>query len=147
MTTTPNLGLTKDDDTDLYSVDRVNANSDKIDMFAGWAAAALDNIVGSSYGAGTVLSPTAESPMDLDDMTALGKYQCEQPAASYVSNLPTATAGLGFALYVSENGSASSRRQTLYINDPGHAGSVYERYRYTVDEWTPWYKFTGEAVT
>lgn len=35
MTETPNLHLTKDAKTDKYSVERVNANSDKIDTFAG----------------------------------------------------------------------------------------------------------------
>ena len=37
MTETPNLHLTKDAKTDKYSVERVNANSDKIDTFAGAA--------------------------------------------------------------------------------------------------------------
>lgn len=35
MTETPHLHLTKDASTDYYSVERVNANSDKIDTFAG----------------------------------------------------------------------------------------------------------------
>lgn len=42
MTTTPNLGLTKDAETgELYSVARVNANSDRIDEFAGETNTAL----------------------------------------------------------------------------------------------------------
>lgn len=35
ITTTTNLGLTKDDPTEMYSVERVNANTQKIDDFAG----------------------------------------------------------------------------------------------------------------
>ena len=42
MTTTPNLHLTMDDEeTDLYSVVRVNENTEKIDQFAGRTAARL----------------------------------------------------------------------------------------------------------
>ena len=42
MTTTSVLGLTKDDLTDLYSVERVNANSDRIDEYAGGVNLALE---------------------------------------------------------------------------------------------------------
>lgn len=41
MTETTNLHLTKDAETDYYSVTRVNANSDKIDAFAGQVNTAL----------------------------------------------------------------------------------------------------------
>lgn len=41
MTETTNLHLTKDAETDYYSVARVNANSDKIDAFAGQVNTAL----------------------------------------------------------------------------------------------------------
>ena len=44
MTETPNLHLTKDARNDHYSVDRVNANSDRIDGFAGETAAALSDL-------------------------------------------------------------------------------------------------------
>ena len=35
MNTTSNLGLRKPEDTDLYDVDDMNYNSDRIDSFAG----------------------------------------------------------------------------------------------------------------
>ena len=44
MTETPNLHLTKDARNDHYSVDRVNANSDRIDGFAGETAASLSDL-------------------------------------------------------------------------------------------------------
>ena len=45
MTTTPYLHLTMDDeDTDLYSVERVNANTQKIDNFAAQTASQLSQI-------------------------------------------------------------------------------------------------------
>ena len=44
MTETTNLHLTKDARNDHYSVDRVNANSDRIDGFAGETAAALSDL-------------------------------------------------------------------------------------------------------
>lgn len=44
MTYTPNLGLTKDAPTERYDVGRVNANSDRIDTFAGSARADINNL-------------------------------------------------------------------------------------------------------
>lgn len=44
MTETPNLHLTKDARNDHYSVDRVNANSDRIDGFAGETVASLSDL-------------------------------------------------------------------------------------------------------
>ena len=41
MAETPNLHLTKDATTDYYSVERVNANSDRIDAFAGQTAGSI----------------------------------------------------------------------------------------------------------
>jgi hypothetical protein len=41
MAETPNLHLTKDASTDNYSVERVNANSDRIDAFAGQTAGSI----------------------------------------------------------------------------------------------------------
>ena len=41
MTETTNLHLTKDAETDNYSVSRINSNSDKIDTFAGEVNLAL----------------------------------------------------------------------------------------------------------
>ena len=52
MTETTNLHLTKDADTDYYSVSRVNANSDKIDTFAGEVSTALGGKVDKVNGKG-----------------------------------------------------------------------------------------------
>ena len=52
MTETTNLHLTKDADTDYYSVSRVNANSDKIDTFAGEVSTALGGKVDKETGKG-----------------------------------------------------------------------------------------------
>jgi|GEM_PF-2089295 len=195
MTTTPNLGLTKDGETDLYSVIRVNANSDKIDEFAGnineevgrkaysadlaavatsgsfgdlsnvpeidaaptedstnavqsggvFAALGAKAAVGDIYGSGTILSASSENPVDLDDITTVGRYQCGQSASAYVSHRPISQ-NLGFALTVTTNGLASRYRQTVYLNSDSYAGVYYERY-YTSNGWTVWYRFAGEAVT
>lgn len=52
MTETTNLHLTKDAETDYYSVARVNANSDKIDAFAGQVDTALSGKVDKEQGKG-----------------------------------------------------------------------------------------------
>ena len=62
MTTTPNLGLTKDALTDLYSVDRVNTNSDKIDEFAGQVNAAISAMDAAEVGgAGKYIKSISET--------------------------------------------------------------------------------------
>lgn len=66
MTTTPNLGLTKDAETgELYSVSRVNANSDRIDTFAGDVMEQLAELSGISAEIMPALdedNPTYDTP-------------------------------------------------------------------------------------
>ena len=101
--------------------------------------------VGDIYGAGTIMSASSENPVDLNNITAIGRYQCGQSASAYVLNRPISQ-NYGFALTVATNGLASRYRQTVYLNSDTYAGIFYERY-FTTNGWTAWYKFTGEAVT
>ena len=71
MTTTPNLGLTKDDITDLYSVERVNANSDRIDNYAGTVNTAL-------AGKASAASVTALTTWETYDCLSLGGVLAQQ---------------------------------------------------------------------
>lgn len=96
------------------------------------------------YGSGTILYASSENPINLNDVTDLGRYQCGQSASTYVSNKPVSTA-YGFALTVATNGLASRLRQTVYLNSDTYAGTFFERY-YTSNGWTAWYKFSGEIM-
>lgn len=71
MTTTPNLGLTKDDITDLYSVERVNENSDRIDNYAGTVNTAL-------AGKASTASVTALTTWETYDCLSLGGVLAQQ---------------------------------------------------------------------
>lgn len=71
MTTTPNLGLTKDAPNEQYSVERVNANSDRIDNFAGDVNAVLagkqDTIADiSEIRSGAAAGATAVQPAEFE---------------------------------------------------------------------------------
>lgn len=71
MTTTPNLGLTKDAPNEQYSIERVNANSDRIDGFAGDVNSALaakqDTISDlSEIRSGAAAGSTAVQPTELE---------------------------------------------------------------------------------
>lgn len=109
-----------------------------------FAALGAKAAVGDIYGSGTIMTASSENPVDLDDLTAVGRYQCGQSASAYVSHRPISQ-NLGFALTVATNGLASRYRQTLYLNSDTYAGVFYERY-YTTNGWTVWYRFAGEAV-
>ena len=70
MTETTNLHLTKDDPGEFYSVERVNANSDKIDNFAGETTTALANKQDTiaditAIRAGAANGATAVQPADM----------------------------------------------------------------------------------
>lgn len=110
-----------------------------------FAALAEKAAAADIYGSGTIMSASSENPVDLNDITTVGRYQCGQSASAYVLNRPISQ-NLGFSLTVSTNGLASRYRQTIYLNSDTYAGIFYERY-FTTNGWTAWYKFTGEAVT
>ena len=75
MTETPNLHLTKDAPEEYYSVDRVNANSDKIDTFAGSVNSAIAGKQDSindldTIRAGAAAGATAVQPADMTSALA-----------------------------------------------------------------------------
>ena len=72
MTETPNLHLTKDADTDYYSVSRVNANSDKIDSFAGEVVTTLGSKVDKVNGKG--LSENDYTDSEKTKLAGLSNY-------------------------------------------------------------------------
>ena len=145
MTTTPNLGLTKDAETgELYSVARVNANSDRIDEFAGTVEGALVSLTSTVngkttktavYGAGTVI--TASS--DLNDMIAVGNYYVASDAiASTLSNYPS---GLS-AGRVEVKGMGGDKLVQVVLTAAAIAAREYDG-----TAWGSWYKYEGTVIT
>lgn len=173
MTTTPNLGLTKDAPNEQYSVERVNANSDRIDNFAGDVNAVLagkqdtltfdnaptsgsDNPVRSdgikqaldakaSIGDIYGVKPTIAKETDLNTMTTPGAYACGGATiAATLGNCPTTIDA--FILFVDHIAASSRTIQRLYcMNTSNGIITIYIRGKYS-GGWGDWYAFQGTAV-
>ena len=73
MTTTPNMGLTKDAESgELYSVARVNANSDKIDAYCGENRSRITSLENGKQDALTF--DTTPLPSSTNPVTSDGIY-------------------------------------------------------------------------
>lgn len=97
MTYTTNLGLTKDAPTERYDVGRVNANSDRIDTFAGEARANINNLQTDLAGKQDLLlydtEPTENSQRMVKSggiYTALTAKQDTLVAGGNMDRVPTA---------------------------------------------------------
>lgn len=171
MTETPNLHLTKDAPEDYYSVDRVNANSDRIDTFAGDVNTALAGkqdalVVGTNldseptagsqnpvrsggvvnYTFGTAAN-TIPTGANLNTYTAPGSYRCETGTiAASLYNCPTSS---GFRMEVrSTIASAATGYQIQQIYPNNNDGVFYMRRRGSASSgtWGDWYAFQGTVV-
>lgn len=127
MTTTEHLGLTKDAPSEAYDVERVNANSDRIDAFSGDVKAHFANqdnphaVTASQVGltaegitANTVQAALLEllgiintkyialvSGDDLNTITAAGMYRSASSTITKVlQNAPVVIGNNGFAMEV-----------------------------------------------
>lgn len=127
MTTTEHLGLTKDAPSEAYDVERVNANSDKIDAFAGEVKAHLANkdnphaVTASQVGVSAegITAETVQAALlelldkintkyiplasgdDLNAITAAGMYRsASSTVTKALLNVPAAIGSNGFAMEV-----------------------------------------------
>lgn len=99
MTTTTNLGLTKDDPSERYSVIRVNDNSDRVDNFAGETRAGIADLQTAVAGkqntlvAGVNMDSTPTSGHGTVPVTSGGVYTAlsgKQDTLTVGTNLDTA---------------------------------------------------------
>lgn len=127
MTTTEHLGLTKDAPSEAYDVERVNANSDKIDEFAGETKAHLANqdnphaVTASQVGVSAegITAETVQAALlellgiintkyialvsgdDLNTITTAGMYRSASSAiTNSLLNVPSIIGNNGFAMEV-----------------------------------------------
>jgi len=148
MSQTTNLHLTLPAWSDSFELDDWNGNMEKIDNFAGQVGGyitALQAAAAGVFGVGTSITATSENIADLDAMTTPGKYQCSAAASPYVSNQPIATNPPGFSMIIRTNGMDTHVSQSISYDAADQAAYRYERIK-TVSGWSPWYRFTGEAV-
>lgn len=112
------------------------------------ASATADKItLADAFGVGTAITATSSSHVDLDTITAVGRYQCGQSACQYVDHMPEIGIYRGFSLFVFTNTAFTTAQryvQQLRYNDVNQAGCFYERFKTGNDEWSDWYKFTGD---
>lgn len=107
ITTTPNMGLTKDGVSEYYSVTRVNENSDRIDTYCGQNRSRIAALEASEltmqkiYDALPVdLEPTQAAPVDLDALLTAGVYLvADAAAAAYVTHSPITDDGFYIKVY------------------------------------------------
>lgn len=98
-----------------------------------------------TFGAGTQIQATSESHYNLNNATAIGRYQCGLSVAPYVDNKPNVGGDYGFELEVYTNGVSTRLSQRLRFNEKTLAGKFFERIRYNDSSWTEWFMFSGDA--
>lgn len=136
MTETINLKLTMDAPSELYSVERVNANSQKVDDFAGETLAALAALTQHSLSKGVTIPEAA----DLDTYITPGVY-CSPTGSRSATLVNAPTKAYGFRLEVREI-IADRLAQFVY---PNAAGVFYMRNLLSAG-WGNWFKYSGEEI-
>ena len=90
------------------------------------------------FGMGTVLQPTAQAPLDMNNITDVGVYTCSTTYIGYLSNRPESKTGVN--LYFEVRRLTTNRwMQTAYYQS-NDANCFYIRWK-TVNSWTSWSKF------
>lgn len=171
MTKTEHLGLWQDAETDHYSVARVNDNSAILDIYCyqnrtriqnaeGAIAAeteqrtnadtAIENQLAAKpeisdiFGVGTAIAGDA----DLDDVRAPGRYYYGSVAAQTIAHVPRTDCGGELTVENVQN--ANRVRQTFVPNNTTADAALFYVRMFTSSyggAWTPWYRFSGEAVS
>lgn len=111
-----------------------NATADKI---------TITNIL----GAGQRIAATPDAPIDLDNLTTVGRYNWLLASAANMNHL--AVSGKGGLLEVSYIQGGSTILQRFWLSDGANSPvSFYQRFRYGTSPatWTGWYKFEGVQV-
>lgn len=136
--TTPTAGSTKLVQSDGIKTYVDTAVSDKI---------TITNIL----GAGQRIEATADAPINLNDLTAVGRYNWLSRSTAYMTPLPVS--GKGGLLEVSYIQGSSTILHKVYLSDGANSPTVfYQRFRYgsgtesSPITWTGWYKFEGVPV-
>lgn len=96
------------------------------------------------YGVGTVIAGDA----DLDDVRAPGRYYYGSLAAQTIAHVPRTDCGGELTVENIQN--ANRVRQTFVPNNATADAALFYVRMFTSSyggAWTPWYKFTGEAVS
>ena len=105
------------------------------------------------YGAGRGLAPTQSNPVNLDNVTDVGRYHWSYSQSQYITNgLPYSRA---YGTLVVEYIRAAFRVRHTFIPDPettpAKIGTYYVRMKYGTDAesavWSNWFKFEGTEVT
>ena len=143
-TTTPNMGLTKDAESEYYSVTRVNDNIDKIDTYCGENRSRIAALEASEltmqkiYDAlPTDLEPTQAEPADLDTLLTAGVYLvADTTAAGYVTHSPVTDGGYYIrVLYLGMVDTTIMRQEIIPLAKPW---ALYARHYDSVSGWTAW---------
>lgn len=131
--TTPTAGSTKLVQSDGIKTYVDTAVSDKI---------TITNIL----GAGQRIAATPDAPIDLDDLTNVGRYNWLGASAANMNHL--AVSGKGGLLEVSYLQGGSTILQRFWPSDGANSPvAFYQRFRYgSPGTWTGWYKFEGVPV-
>ena len=97
-------------------------------------------------GAGQRITATADAPIDLDDMTTVGRYNWLAASAANMTHL--AVIGKGGLLEVSYIQGGSTILHRFWPSDGANSPIYfYARFRYgSPGTWTGWYIYTGTAV-
>ena len=171
MTETENLKLTMDAPSEAYSVERVNANTQKLDDFAGAVNTALSEKQGTltfdsrptessinpvtSGGVYDALALKADaaavtipSGADMDTYTAAGSYiSASSSTTGTLTNAPTGVSGKGFALTVVQTAANAIVQRIVCMQVSTTQPRVFYRGGRNADGWTfgVWYEVTMVA--
>lgn len=96
------------------------------------------------FGMGTVLQPTEQAPLDMNDITGIGTYTCSATYIADLSNRPELKTGAN--LYFEVRRFTTSRWMQMAYYQGSDVDGFYIRWK-TLNSWTAWYKFTGTAVS
>lgn len=140
-----NLSMTEklEQKQDVLTFDDVPTDSSSNPVKSGGVYTALSGKMSPSdwFGVGATITSTAQSPYDLDDLTAVGVYNCGATAAATLLHCPVST---GFRLEVLQVAFTTRRQQRLYPQAASN-DSFYIRTEGN-SGYGSWYKFTGTIV-
>ena len=117
----------------------------------GWKAWQTFKSEAGMLDAGTTITATSASPVDVHSITTCGRYNFTTASAGNMTNMPYRSSG-GELIVEQIQGSTRIRQTLIFNNYDTMVGIFYVSFLYDGNPdsnpvWSSWYKFEGTAVT
>ena len=117
----------------------------------GWQAWHTFKSEDGMLDAGTTITETSASPVDVHSITTCGRYNFTTSSAGNMTNMPYTSSG-GELIVEQIQGSTRIRQTLIFNNSDTMVGIFYVSFLYSGSpainpSWSSWYKFEGTAVT